>query len=249
MDARLKHHHTKLWWFVLVLVWLPAGLLVYRYFTQDLGVNGLETLERTTGRWAVIWLIIGLSITPARWGMTLIARTFAWPWGKRLPDWNVLMRMRRMIGVSCFGYAVLHALIYLEFELGYEWALFVQDMVDKPYLLAGAANLVILFLLTVTSTDNMMRLLRKNWRRIQRLVYVSALLAVAHWWLMSKPGDFRALPYCLALISLLAWRVLHGLGLLTLPGDDGMEVAERTARGANQGKRPAVPPQQKQDLR
>lgn len=235
MDTRLKRHHTKLWWTVLALVWLPAGMLAYRYVTQDLGLNGLETLERTTGRWAVIWLIVTLTITPARWGMTLTARTFAWPWGKRLPDWNVLMRMRRMIGVSCFGYAALHALIYLEFDLGYEWAFLVQDIAEKPYLLAGLANLMLLALLAATSTDNMMRRLRRNWRRIHRLVYVCALLAVAHWWWMSKPGDLRALPYCIALISLLAWRVPHGLGWLTLPGDDGMEVAERTTtRGAIQ---------------
>jgi len=234
MDTVLKRHHTAIWWIVLVLVWLPAAVLAYSYVTQRLGTNGLETLERTSGRWAVIWLIATLSITPARWGLTLTARLFACSWGKRLPDWNVLMRMRRMIGLSCFGYAVLHVLIYLEFDLGYDWALLTEEIAEKPYLLAGAANFALLSLLTVTSTNGMMRRLKRNWRRIHRLVYACAFLAIAHWWWMSKPGDLRALPYCIALILLLAWRVPHWLGWLKLPGDNGMEAPERTTRRAKQ---------------
>jgi sulfoxide reductase heme-binding subunit YedZ len=231
MDSLLKRHHTALWWSVLALVWLPAGWLAYRYFTQNLGANGLETLQRTSGYWATIWLIATLSITPARWALTLTARHFAWHRGRRLSDWNVLIRMRRMIGVSCFGYALLHTLIYLEFDLGYDWAFLVEDLAEKPYMLAGAANLALLTLLAVTSTDTMIRRLKRNWRRIHRLIYVCALLAVAHWWWMSKPGDLRALSYCLALIALLVWRIPHSLGWLKLQGDNGMEAPERTIMG------------------
>lgn len=231
MEILLKRHYAAIWWIVLALVWLPAAMLAANTIAHHLGPNGLETLERTSGRWAVIWLVVTLSITPARWGLTLAARAFAWPWGKRLPDWNMLIRMRRMLGLSCFAYALLHCLIYLEFELGFDWTLFIEDVAEKPFLLVGTANLMILSLLAVTSADSMMRRLKRNWRRIHRLVYACALLAIAHWWWMSKPGDMRALPYSMALIALLIWRIPHFLGWLELPGDDGMEAPERTKHG------------------
>lgn len=227
MSDFLKRHYAGIWWSVLFIIWLPAALLAQGYFTHDLGTNGLETLERTTGRWAFIWLVVTLLITPLRWALTLAARSLSWSWGKRLPDWNILMRLRRMIGMSCFGYAVLHALVYLEFDLGYQWDFLADDLGQKPYILVGFANLLLLALLAVTSFDVMVRRLKQNWRRIHRLVYLVGILAVAHWWWMSKPGDLRALPYIVIMFSLLAWRIPHLLGWLKLPDDDGMETRER----------------------
>ena len=227
MDALLKRHHTSLWWIVLMFACLPGALLGYDYLNHNLGTNGLEMLERTTGRWAVICLIATLSITPARWSLTLAARTLALTWGKRLADWNILMRMRRMLGLTCFGYALAHAYLYLEFDLGFDWSFLLEDLKEKPYMLVGAINLALLSLLAITSTDNMMRSLKQNWRRIHRLIYLIALLAMAHWWWMSKPGDLRSLPYQITLATLLVWRIPHAMGLLKLPDDNGMEVPER----------------------
>lgn len=220
-------NYRPLWWSTLILLLLPALVLALDYLNSNLGINGLETLERTTGRWAVILLILTLFITPARRVLVQLFRHAGWHWGKRLPDWNFLMHMRRMLGLTCFFYSAAHAWVYLEFDLRWNWIVLSNELNEIPYILAGVINLGLLTLLAVTSSDGMIRLLKRNWRRVHRLVYVIALLAIAHWWWMSKPGDMRSLPYVLLLLILLAYRVLAWKGWLPLPGDDGMPAAPR----------------------
>lgn len=217
-----------LWWAVLALVLLPALTLVLGYSNKNLGVNGLETLERATGRWAVILLILTLFITPGRRLLLHLFRYANFRWGKRLPDWNFLMHLRRMLGLTCFFYGCAHALVYLEFDLAWDWSALSDELHEKPYILAGVVNLCLLALLAITSTDGMVRLLKRNWRRIHRLIYLIALLSIAHWWWMSKPGDLRSLPYVMVLLALLAYRVAAWQGWSSSKnGDDGMVAAPR----------------------
>lgn len=218
-----------LWWIVLTLSLLPALDLALDYFTNNLGVNGLETLERVTGRWAVILLILTLFITPGRRLLLRLFRRLGWRWGKRLPDWNFLVHMRRMLGLLCFFYGGVHAWIYLEFDLSWDWNALANELNEKPYILAGVINLGLLTLLAVTASDGMIRMLKRNWRRIHRLIYLIALLSIAHWWWMSKPGDLRSIPYIVVLLALLVHRLVVWRGWCPLPNDkdDGMPVAPR----------------------
>jgi len=227
MISLLHTHYRLLWWCVLTLCLLPATHLAWAYASHQLGINGLETLERTTGRWAVILLILTLVITPGRVGLVRACRRAGMHWGRRLSDWNPIVKMRRMLGLTCFAYACAHVAVYLEFDLGWAWDILPDELNEKPYLLAGMLNLVLLTVVAATSTDAMMRRLKRNWRRIHRLTYVIALLAIAHWWWMSKPGDWRALPYIAILLALLLYRVVDGLGWMHLPEDNGMPVPPR----------------------
>ena len=222
------HYFRPLWWAVLVLALLPAIILVQGYINKNLGINALETLERDTGRWAVILLILTLFITPGRRIMLRLFRRLGWRWGKRLPDWNFMIHMRRMLGLVCFFYGVAHTWVYLEFDLSWNWSAFLDDWNEKPYIVAGVLNLALLTLLAVTAHDEMMRMLKRNWRRIHRLIYLIALLSIAHWWWMSKPGDLRAMPYIAVLLALLAYRLLAWIDWIPLKDhDDGMPAVPR----------------------
>ena len=221
-------YYRALWWAVLMLTLLPAIILALDYLNKNLGVNGLETLERVTGRWAVVLLILTLFITPGRSLLLRLFRLLGWRWGKRQPDWNFMIHMRRMLGLVCFFYGLAHAWVYLEFDLSWDWSALFDDLNEKPYIVAGVINLALLALLAITSPDKMIRMLKRNWRRIHRLIYLIALLSIAHWWWMSKPGDFRSLPYILALLALLAYRLVVWRNWFSgKDADDGMPVAPR----------------------
>jgi sulfoxide reductase heme-binding subunit YedZ len=224
----LKERYRQVWWAIFLVSAIPALRLLQCYLTDDLGINPLETLLHTTGRWALIFLVISLAITPLRRGFARLARHLHARYGKRLSDWNWIIRLRRMLGLYSFFYALLHGLVYLFFDLALDWGWAIQDIREKPFILAGLASLLLLTLLAITSTDGMIRRLGRNWRRIHRLVYVVALLSLLHFWWLSKVGVYKPLPYTLIIAFLLGYRVLARYGMLIRrPSDDGMEVPER----------------------
>ncbi|HEY3886627.1 MAG TPA: hypothetical protein VGL62_15545, partial [Vicinamibacterales bacterium] len=45
---------------------VPVALLVRGMLTQNLGANPAETIQLSTGRWALKFLLLTLAITPAR---------------------------------------------------------------------------------------------------------------------------------------------------------------------------------------
>lgn len=224
----LKKHHKLIWWIIWILLLTPVALTAYRYFNKSLGINPLQTLEQTSGNTALLILIITLSITPARHFLAKLFTAISSTDGKRLADWNWLMRTRRMIGLYSFFYALIHVSIYFSLDLAFEWQWFLSDISEKPYIVAGMISMLLLLPLAITSTDRMMRRLGKNWRRIHKLIYVIAITAIIHYWWLSKVGVYDAWLYSLLIICLLGYRLLVKYGFINPnPADDGMETDEK----------------------
>jgi methionine sulfoxide reductase heme-binding subunit len=172
-----------------------------------LGVNPLETLIRMPARWALIWLLAALAMAPLRQVLVRCARWGSWRYGKRLSDWNWVVRPRRQVGLACFFYSTAHFAFYAWFDLGMSWSEFTGDLLDKPYIDVGIASFLLLLPLAITSTDAWMRRLQRNWKRLHMLVYPAALLAMAHFLLLTKPGVADPMPYALTLAVLLACKL------------------------------------------
>ncbi|HEX5003848.1 MAG TPA: hypothetical protein VFV65_00930, partial [Gemmatimonadales bacterium] len=86
------------------LVW-AVGLgipewLTWGAFQGGLGSDPVETIQRWTGRGALIGLFLTLSITPLR----------------RATGWNEIIRLRRLLGLFAFFLASLHFMSYLIFD-------------------------------------------------------------------------------------------------------------------------------------
>jgi sulfoxide reductase heme-binding subunit YedZ len=89
-----------------------------------------------------------------------------------------LLMRRRYFGVAVFAYALAHALAYL-----------VQTQTLERWLEDGAGfeiwtgwlALAIFLLLAATSNDRSVRVLRKGWKSLHRLVHLGALLVLVHW--------------------------------------------------------------------
>jgi DMSO/TMAO reductase YedYZ heme-binding membrane subunit len=92
-----------------------------------------------------------------------------------------LIHVRRSFGVSTFFFAVIHA--SLGFFHNLNGSFFFFDFLNRSHTLAiifSTLALTILAAMALTSFDGMVRILGRKWKWLHRLVYVAALLVLAH---------------------------------------------------------------------
>jgi methionine sulfoxide reductase heme-binding subunit len=173
----------------------PAGLLVWRGFTGGLGANPIEFITLRTGFWTLILLMVTLAITPLR----------------RVTGWNRVIQFRRLLGLFAFFYATLHFLTYVALDLFFDFSAVAADIAKRPYITVGFAAFLLLIPLAATSTKGAIRRFGRNWLRIHRLLYVSATLAVLHfYWKKSAKSDIaEPLLFAGILAALLLFRVVY----------------------------------------
>ncbi len=112
-----------------------------------------------------------------------------------------------LLGIYAFAYASLHLLNFIGLDYGFNFPLLWTDIAGKRFVIAGFAAFLVLLALALTSTEGWKRRLGKNWRRLHRLIYGAALLAVLHFMWQTR-ADFR-LPFIYggAVVLLLALRI------------------------------------------
>jgi sulfoxide reductase heme-binding subunit YedZ len=181
---------------VFLMCLMPLAWLLLRAFEIShfsLGANPIEELLHGLGRWGLKFLFITLAITPLR----------------RLMGWHWLLRFRRMLGLFAFFYILLHFLTYAVLDQGLEFALIIEDVIERPYITVGMAGLLMLLPLAVTSTKGMMRRLGKSWKTLHRLVYLIGIAGVWHFYWQVKLDTLDAIFYALILTVLLASRIYY----------------------------------------
>jgi len=164
---------------------------------------------REPGKWSLILLLLALAVAPLRHGLVSFCISTQQSFGKRVADWNWLIRLRRPIGLASFFYAVAHGAIYAYFDLDMNPGEFIEDLRNKPYIALGTVAFIILVPLAITSTDGWMRRLKRKWKRLHLLVYPAALLAEGHFVLLSKPGVIDPYLYGIVLFLLVGYRAIQ----------------------------------------
>jgi len=170
---------------------LPAASLVVSALTDRLGADPVEHVTHVTGDWALRFLLLSLAVTPLR-------RLLGWGWAAPL---------RRTLGLTAFGYACLHYLIYLGLENFFDWQLIVEDVLKRRYAWVGFTAFLCLVPLAVTSTRAMIRRLGRRWILLHRLVYLAAALGVIHFLWLVKSDLREPLLYAAVLSLLLGLRL------------------------------------------
>lgn len=215
------------WFRVLLFLFssLPSLLLVSDFYGGKLGFNPFDALIGRTGYWAMFYLLLTLAITPLRRWLGFLCRSMQWLYGKRLADWNFLIKSRRMLGLfSCF-YLCWHGSVYLHLELDWNPEWLWEDMQDRPFLLMGSLGLGISILLALTSPQWARRKLGKRWRRLHRSMYVLSILAALHVLLEAKVGENSAFYYSAIIVILLLHRLLvHYVNRWRRVEDNGLEA-------------------------
>ena len=202
---------------------------IYAFKAEQLGINPFEALMSLSGHAALVFLLISLAITPVRRWLTVGLKHYARiNWGKRLSDWNLLIRTRRMFGVFSFFYATLHMGLYLELELSWLWQEFVWEIQERYFLTIGLICWCLLLLLTATSPKWVQKKTKRWWRRTHRLVYPLSILACLHFLLGVKETNPEPYYYLVVVMILLGHRVVVAyLPRFTRADDVGMELNKR----------------------
>ena len=129
-----------------------------------LGPNPVETIQDTSGLWALRLLLVTLCVTPLRW-----ATGQAWP-----------LQFRRMLGLFAFAYAALHFANYLLLDRALDTGEITGDLTRRPYIIIGFVALLLLAALAATSTAGWRRRLGQRWQALHQAIYPAGLLACWH---------------------------------------------------------------------
>ena len=172
---------------------VPLALLLLDVYRKRVGANPLEFVTRTTGMLALVFLIISLAVTPLR----------------RITGLNWLVRFRRMLGLFAFFYGSLHLLTYVAFDRFFHLRTIPADIFKRPFIALGMAAFLLMLPLAITSTDKMVkRLGGKRWALLHRVVYLSGVLGVLHYYMLVKSDIRLPMTFAFLLAVLLGFRIL-----------------------------------------
>ncbi|HTV50287.1 MAG TPA: protein-methionine-sulfoxide reductase heme-binding subunit MsrQ [Steroidobacteraceae bacterium] len=194
----------------------PVALLTAGAFglpIEDLGPDPVARILHALGKTALNLLLITLLVTPLR----------------QLTGFTHLVRLRRMLGLFAFTYALLHFLSYLILDQQLNFRGVLHDIAKRPYITVGFTALVLLVPLAITSTNRMMRRLGRRWVQLHRLIYLIAILGVIHYYWQVKRDVREPLLYAGMLAVLLGYRFVRRWRARALTSKSGSATApERT---------------------
>ena len=176
--------------FIHLAALIPLVYTFYLATIDQLGAEPVMALIHFTGIGAFNLLLLSLTVSPTA------------KWLKQ----GLLLRVRRLVGLYAFTYALSHFLTYIVFELQLDWALVISEIIKRPYITVGFSAFLILATLTVTSTQAMQRKLKTKWQKLHNWVYVALLLIALHFIWSVKSDIVEPLIYWAMALALLALR-------------------------------------------
>ena len=176
---------------IFVLCTIPFLFIFYKILFSKLGPEPVKEITHFTGEWTLIFICLTLSMSPL----------------KRFTNLSIWISFRRMLGLFIFFYATLHLLTYIGLDYRFDWNPIFDDVVKKKYVFIGFAAWLLLVPLAITSSQKMIKLLRSNWKKIHRLIYVIAIFGSFHYIWLSKTIFFKPLIYFIIIVVLLLLRI------------------------------------------
>ena len=199
MKSVISNKWTKVLIFALCL--LPFARLVWAALNERMGPNPIEFVTHKTGDWTLIFLVLTLSVTPAR-------KLFG------LPE---LIRFRRMLGLFAFFYAFLHFSTWIGLDKFFDLTEMLHDVKKRPFITMGFTGFVLMIPLAVTSTAGWIRRLGgKRWLKLHRLIYGTAVAGVVHYYWLVKSDVRKPVFYGTVIAILFLLRIGFLLSLLHL---------------------------------
>ena len=185
------YHKRIVWWMVFLTALSPSIWITYRALFDLLGADPAKEIVDFLGLWGLRFLLITLAVTTLR----------VWF------DVRWLVSYRRLLGLFCFYYVVLHLLGTLTFLMGWRLDLLIKEVTERPYIILGVVGFSMLLTLAITSTKGMQRRLGRNWKRVHQLVYPASFFAVMHLVLLIRASYWEAALYTVLLLILLGQRL------------------------------------------
>lgn len=181
---------------VFIACLLPLAWLAFGLWQGSLGANPIEHIIRSLGDWALRLLLVTLAITPLR----------------RLTGWHWLLKLRRMLGLHAFFYAMLHISAYVWVDQFFDWIAIAKDIIKRPFITMGMLTFTLMLPLALTSSQAMLRRLGgPRWQALHRVVYAVAICAILHYWWMVKLDLTQPAIHAAVLAGLLGIRLFWSL--------------------------------------
>ena len=177
--------------FVFLLCLWPLYSIIYQIFYNKLGAEPVDKIINHFGEWSLIFIFLTLSMSPL----------------KKITNSLIWIKFRRMLGLFVFFYASIHLLSYVGLDYRFNFPPIINDVLKKKFVFIGFAAWLLLIPLAITSSNKMMRILKHNWKKIHRLIYIIGIFGVLHFVWLSKTIFFKPLIFLFILIILLLFRV------------------------------------------
>ncbi len=169
----------------------PLYVISYQIIFNQLGPEPVDRIINHFGEWTLIFILLTLSMTPLK----KITKSVEW------------IKFRRMLGLFTFFYASIHMLSYVGLDYRFDFEPLINDVLKKKFIFIGFSAWLLLIPLAVTSSERMVRLLKQNWKKIHRLIYIIGIFGVLHYIWLSKTIFFKPLIFLILLIILLLFRI------------------------------------------
>ena len=174
----------------LLSLW-PIYIIAYQLINNKLGPEPVDRVINHFGEWTLIFVLLTLSMTPLK----IITKSLEW------------IKFRRMLGLFTFFYASIHMLSYVGLDYRFDFEPLFNDVLKKKFIFIGFSAWLLLIPLAITSSDKMVRILKNNWKKLHKLIYVISIFGVLHFIWLSKTIFFKPLIFLIILIILLLFRI------------------------------------------
>ena len=177
--------------FVFIICLWPLGIIILDIYYNNLGAEPVKKIMNHFGEWTLIFICLTLTMSPL----------------KRITNLSFWIKFRRMLGLFVFFYATIHLLTYVGLDYRFDWEPIINDVLKKKYIFIGFSAWLLLIPLAATYSQKMIKILKRNWKNLHRLVYVIAIFGSLHYIWLSKTIFFKPLIYTLIIVVLLALRI------------------------------------------
>ena len=176
---------------VFILCLWPLVIISLNIYYNELGAEPVKKIMNHFGEWTLIFICLTLAMSPL----------------KRFTSLAFWTKFRRMLGLFVFFYATIHLLTYIGLDYRFDWQPIFNDVLKKKFIFIGFSAWLLLIPLAATSFQKMINLLKQNWKKLHRIVYIIAIFGALHYIWLSKTIFFKPLIYSVIIVVLLILRI------------------------------------------
>ena len=176
---------------VFILCLWPLVIISLNIYYNELGAEPVKKIMNHFGEWTLIFICLTLAMSPL----------------KRFTSLAFWTKFRRMLGLFVFFYATIHLLTYIGLDYRFDWQPILNDVLKKKFIFIGFSAWLLLIPLAATSSQKMINLLKQNWKKLHKIVYIIAIFGALHYIWLSKTIFFKPLIYTVIISTLLLARI------------------------------------------
>jgi len=174
----------------LLSLW-PVYIIAYQISYDKLGPEPVDRIINHFGEWTLVFIFLTLSMSPLK----KITNSLEW------------IKFRRMLGLFTFFYASIHMLSYVGLDYRFDFEPLIDDVLKKKFVFIGFSAWLLMVPLAITSSNKMVKLLKQNWKKLHKLIYIISVFGVLHFIWLSKTIYFKPLIFLIILIILMLFRI------------------------------------------